>query len=127
MSPMCWLSQAYLRSAMASVFLRSAPTASVGGTDMGSATGRGAYPRERRIGSWAPSTTRTTESSHGTRMSLLCISQPSARCESRSSASSSLKQMGSPPRLPEVITNTVGPGSSPPDRRGAHAAGCRPS
>ena len=84
MSPMCWLSQAYLRSATAMVFFRSAPTASVGGTDTGSATGSGAYPRERRIGSWAPSTTRTTESSQGTRIGRSCISQPSARCESRS-------------------------------------------
>ena len=50
MSPMCWLSQAYFPSATASVFLRSAPTARVGGTATGSATGSGAYPRERLIG-----------------------------------------------------------------------------
>ena len=42
MSPMCWLSQAYLPSATAMVFFRSAPTASVGGTGTGSATGSGA-------------------------------------------------------------------------------------
>ena len=47
-----------------------------------------------------PTHDRTTESSQGTRMSRSCISQPSARCESRSSASSSVKQIGSPPRLP---------------------------
>ena len=42
MSPMCWLSQAYRPSATAQVFFRSAPTASVGGTRHGSATGSGA-------------------------------------------------------------------------------------
>ncbi len=42
MSPMCWLSQAYRPSATASVFFRSAPTASVGGTDTGNAIGSGA-------------------------------------------------------------------------------------
>ena len=42
MSPMCWLNHAYLPSATASVFFRSAPTASVGGTSMGRATGSGA-------------------------------------------------------------------------------------
>ncbi len=57
MSPMCWLSHAYLPSATAIVFFRSAPTAIVGGTDTGSAIGSGAYPRERRIGSSTPSTT----------------------------------------------------------------------
>ncbi len=91
------------------VFFRSAPTASVGGTATGSATGSGAYPRDRpdrRVRS--PSTdTRTTESSQGTRIGRSCISQPSARSESRSSASSSVKQIGSPPRLPEVITSTI--------------------
>ncbi len=50
MSPMCWLNHAYFPSATAMVFLRSAPTASVGGTGTGSAIGSGAYPRERRIG-----------------------------------------------------------------------------
>ena len=50
MSPMCWLSQAYFPSATARVFLRSAPTARVGGTAAGKATGSGAYPRERRTG-----------------------------------------------------------------------------
>ena len=59
------------------------------------------------------STTRTTESSHGTRISLSCISHPSARPASRSRASSSVKQIGSPPRLPDVITRICGPGSSP--------------
>ena len=113
MSPMCWLSQAYFPSATAIVFFRSAPTARVGGTGTGSAMGSGAYPRERRIGNSTPSTTRTTESSQGTRMARLCISQPSARCESRSRASSSVKQIGSPPRLPDVITSAGGPGSSP--------------
>ena len=82
---------------------------------MGSAIGSGAYPRERRIGisTSPPTTIRMTESSHGTRISRSCISQPSARCESRSSASSSAKQIGSPARFPEVITSTDGPGSSP--------------
>ncbi len=42
MSPMCWLSQAYLPSATAMVFFRSPPTASVGGTGTGNATGSGA-------------------------------------------------------------------------------------
>ena len=42
MSPMCWLSQAYFWSATANVFFRSPPTASVGGTGTGSATGSGA-------------------------------------------------------------------------------------
>ena len=42
MSPMCWLSQAYLPSATAIVFFRSAPTAIAGGTETGSAIGSGA-------------------------------------------------------------------------------------
>ncbi len=122
MSPMCWLNHAYLPSATAIVFFRSAPTARVGGTATGRAIGSGAYPRERRIGSSTAScglsspptaTTRITESSHGTRIARSCINQPSARCESRSSASSSVKQIGSPARFPEVITRIDGPGSSP--------------
>ena len=42
------------------------PMARTGSTVNGSRTGRGAYPRDRRIGSSSPSSTRTTESSHGT-------------------------------------------------------------
>ena len=107
MSPMCWLSQAYLLSATARVFFRSR------------ADGQRRRHRhrkchrQRRIAARPPDRavrrrrrTRTTESSHGTRMARSCISQPSARCESRSTASSSVKQIGSPPRLPDVITRS---------------------
>ena len=40
MSPMCWLSQAYFPSATARVFLRSAPTARVGGRATGQRDGQ---------------------------------------------------------------------------------------
>ena len=50
MSPMCWLIHASRPEARQNVFFNSPPTASVGGATNGSRTGRGAYPRERLIG-----------------------------------------------------------------------------
>jgi hypothetical protein len=113
MSPMCWLSHAYRPSATAHVFLRSAPAASIGPTSKGSATGSGAYPRERRTGSSAPPTCRLTESSAGTRIGRSCRSHASASGPSRLSASASSVTIGSPATLPEVSTSASGPSGSP--------------
>ena len=77
---------------------------------------RSATGRSRGSGGPAarpPSTTRTTESSHGTWIGRSCVSQASASRASRSSASSSSVTIGSPDRLPLVITSTRGPGGSP--------------
>ena len=77
MSPMCWLSHAYFPSATAKVFFRSAADG------QRSAAPRPAAPpaaaRSRGSAGWAvrsPSTTRTTESSHGTRI-VPVVHQPS--------------------------------------------------
>lgn len=74
---------------------------------------QGAYPRARRTVSSSPSHTRTTESSHGTWMRRSWTSQASATCASRSRASSSSVTIGSPARLPLVMTSRRGPSASP--------------
>ncbi len=62
MSPMCWLSQAYFPSATARVFLRSAPTARVGGS------GHRQRDGQRCVSAGAPDRQldcRTTTRTHG--------------------------------------------------------------
>jgi hypothetical protein len=66
MSPMCWLIHAPVPLARQKAFFSSPPTARVGVDANGSRIVSGEYPRDRRIGRSSPSTTRTTESSHGT-------------------------------------------------------------
>ena len=63
----------------------------------GSASGSGAYPRERRTGSSTPPTSRLTESSHGTWIGRSCRSQRvGQRREPAHRASSSSVTIGSP-------------------------------
>ena len=93
-----------------SAFFRSPPAASAGCTGTGRAIGRGAYPRERRTQQRFPSLMRTTESSHGIWIGRSWVSQASARCASRATASSSSVTIGSPATLPLVMTSSRGPG-----------------
>ena len=66
--------------------------------------GSPAAPRRRR----GPRSRRT-----GTWIGRSCVSQASARCASRSSASVSSVTIGSPDRLPLVMTSSRGPSGSP--------------
>ena len=93
---------------------RRRPARARTGTRQGERRGRvaagaaqhGSSPRRRR--------TRTTESSHGTWMAPVVPRARRRRSRpSRSSASASSVTMGSPARLPLVITSTRGPGGSP--------------
>ena len=113
MSPTWPESQASRPSARQKVFFRSPPTASAAGTSKGRSSGSGAWPRERRTGDSTPSTTRLTESSHGTWIPRSCASHASARPASRCRASASSTTIGSPDRFPLVITSATGPGVSP--------------
>ena len=113
MSPMCPDIQASRPSARQKVFFTSAPTANAGGDSKGRDRGSGAWPRERRIGASRPATARVTESSQGTWMGRSWASQASARSASRTRASSSSVTIGSPARLPLVITSRSVPGVSP--------------
>ena len=70
-----------------------------------------------------PSSTRTTESSHGTWIGRSWTSQASAIDPSRARASASSKQMGSSLRLPLVITSAPGTGARPPGT-GANSRWC---
>lgn len=113
MSPTCADSHALRPSPRQNAFFRSPPTASAGRTGTGSATGSGAYPRERRSTTGSPSQTRTTESSHGTWIGRSWVNHASASAASRSRASASPVTIGSPDTLPLVITSSRGPGGSP--------------
>ena len=104
MSPMCAEQWASAPSVRQNVFFSSAPTASTAGPRRPRSTGSGAYPRERRIGSSCPSTTRTTESSQGTWMGRSWSSTASARASRRCAASSAVKQIGSSERFALVMT-----------------------
>ena len=112
MSPTCAETCASLPSVRQNVFFSSPPTASTACPRTPRSTGSGANPRERRIGSSRPSTTRTTESSHGTWIGRSWSSTASASAGSRSAASAAVKQMGSSERLALVITSTPPSASS---------------
>ena len=106
MSPTCAEQCASAPSVRQNVFFSSPPTASTRGPRRPRSIGSGAKPRERRIGSSRPSTTRTTESSHGTWIGRSWSSTASASTGSRSAASAAVKQMGSSERFALVITST---------------------
>ena len=129
MSPMCWLIQASRPAARQNVFLSSPPTARAGGDSDGQSD------RQRRVAARAadraarsPSTTRTTESSHGTWIGRSWTSHASAMRPSRCRASASSKQIGSSVRLPLVITSDFGhrrrPAPSAPARTTDGATAC---
>jgi len=68
-------------------------------------TGRGTQPRERRMTSGRPATTRATESSQREAMGRSCSRKRSAIDPRRERASASSKAMGSSERLPLVMTS----------------------
>ena len=119
--------QASRPSARQKVFLRSPPTASDGrGLEGQGERQRGvaAGAADRRL---ALADRTVTESSQGTWIGRSWVSQASARPASRASASSSSVTIGSPARLPLVITSTSAPGGRRAARAAGGAAGCRPA
>ncbi len=87
---MCWETNACPPLTRQKVFFNSAPQASIGRVAaVASSSGSGAYPRDRRIGSRSPATTRTTESSVRMWIGRSWVRNASAMPASRASASSS--------------------------------------